>query len=174
MKGYSVHCTSRRAPHHHSQLAYEVNNTKKVTESGKIVIVPASLRLAKSKMRSNGGGGWGQSRGRQRKSARQNKAWLTFISDNKRTNKDPHLLDWKQLLKPHTQVALSSCVKWRTPDGNAALAGTCAQQWSSEDYWTCRIRFFYLSRKIFLAICQTSISQMLISWTCHWQRHRTA
>lgn len=37
--------------------AYEVDNTKKVTESGKIVIVPASLRLAKRKMRSNGGGG---------------------------------------------------------------------------------------------------------------------
>lgn len=28
-------------------------------------------------------------------------------------------------------------------------------------------------RKIFLAICLTSISQM-ISWTCHWQHRRTA
>lgn len=152
---------------------YEVNNTKKVSESGKIGIVPASLHLAKSKLRSNGGGGWGQSRGWQRKSARQNKAWLTFISDNKRTNKDPHLLDWKQLLKPHTQVVLSSCVKWRMLDGKAALAGTCGQQRASEDSRTCRVRFLYFSRKIFQAICLTSISEM-ISWTCHWQHHRTA
>lgn len=135
--------------------AYKVNNTKKVTESGKIVIVPISLCLAKSKMCLNGGEGRGQSWGRQRKSARQNKAWLTLIFDNKRANKDPHLLDRKQLLKPHTQVALSSCFKWGTPDSKAALARTCAQQWSSEDYWTCRPQFLYVFPKIFPPICLT-------------------
>lgn len=134
------------------QPAYEVNNTKESDWKWKNSHCSGLSAFGKKqnvlKWRRRMG-----TKPRQTKKISTTKQGLTNLyfwqQENQQRPSSARLKAAAETTHTHTQVALSSCVKWRTPDGKAALAGTCGPQRSSEDYWTCRSRFLYVSPKDF-------------------------